>query len=55
MDTKEVLCMINEVIEEVKDEMQDRRPEIQIAAQFAAIRVFQRLNKKYDFKTLDQK
>ena len=52
MTTIEVLKMMNEVIEEVKDEMEDHRPEIQIAAQFAAVRMFNRLDKKYNFKTL---
>ena len=54
MNALEVLRMMNEVIEEVKNEMEDRRPEIQIAAQFAAVRMFERLDKKYNFKAIKE-
>ena len=53
MNGLEVLKMMKEIIEEVKEEMDDRRPEIQVAAQFAAARMFDRLNKIYDFKKID--
>jgi len=52
METGEILRMAQEVIDEVKDEMGDYRPEIQIAAQFAAMRMFGKLDKKYNFKTV---
>ncbi len=55
MNTGEMLQMIKEVISEVKTEMGDYTPEIEIAAQFAAIRMFKRLNTIYDFKELDKK
>ena len=54
MDAREVLHMMKEVIDEVKDEMGDNRPEIEIAAQFAAVRMFERLDKKYKFRTLQE-
>lgn len=52
MNTMEVLQMIKEVIDEVKIEMEDSSPEIEVAAQFAAVRMFERLGKKYNFKSL---
>ena len=53
MNALKALKLMNEVIEEVKEQMEDRRPEIQMAAQFAAAKMFERLNKIYDFKKLD--
>ncbi len=52
MNSIQVLQITKEVIIEVKNEMKDYRPEIEIATQFAAIRMFQRLDKIYKFKTL---
>ena len=46
--------MIKEIISEVKEEMGDNRPEIEIAAQFAAVRMFQRLDKKYNFNAIKE-
>ncbi len=56
MKTEEVLHLIKDVIDEVRNEevfMEDRRPEIKIAAQFAAVKMFQRLDAKYNFRSLD--
>ena len=52
MNALEMLQIFKEVITEVKVKMEDDRPEIEIAAQFGAAGMFERLDKRYKFKTL---